>query len=59
MNDENLSTAYGLAALIIAIAILVGVFTQQVWLVITALLATTIWSVTGFLGDIWKETNDH
>lgn len=58
MNDENLSTAYGLAALIIAISILVGVFTQQVWLVITALLATTIWSVTGFLGDIWKDGDE-
>ena len=58
MNDENLSTAHGLAALIIAIAILVGVFTQQVWLVITALLATTIWSVTGFLGDIWKDGDE-
>ena len=58
MNDEYLSTAYGLAALIIAIAILVGVFTQQVWLVIAALLATTIWSVTGFLGDIWKDGDE-
>lgn len=58
MNDEHLSTAYGLAALIIAIAILVGVFTQQVWLVIAALLATTIWSVTGFLGDIWKDGDE-
>ena len=58
MNDENLSTAYGLAALIIAIAILVGFFTQQVWLVIAALLATTIWSVTGFLGDIWKDGDE-
>lgn len=58
MNDENLSTAYGLAALIIAIAILVGVFAQQVWLVIAALLATTIWSVTGFLGDIWKDGDE-
>ena len=58
MNDENLSTAYGLAALIIAIVILVGVFTQQAWLVITALLATTIWSVTGFLGDIWKDGDE-
>ena len=58
MNDENLSTAYGLAALIIAIAILVGVFTQQAWLVIAALLATTIWSVTGFLGDIWKDGDE-
>ena len=58
MNDENRSTAYGLAALIIAIAILVGVFTQQVWLVIAALLATTIWSVTGFMGDIWKDGDE-
>ena len=58
MNDENLSTAYGLAALIIAIAILVGFFTQQVWLVLAALLATTIWSVTGFLGDIWKDGDE-
>ena len=58
MNDEELSTAYGLAALSIAIAILVGVFTQQVWLVIAALLATTIWSVTGFLGDIWKDGDE-
>ena len=58
MNDENLSTAYGLAALIIAITILVGVFTQQVWLVIAALLATTIWSVTGFMGDIWKDGDE-
>ena len=58
MNDENLSTAYGLAALIIAIAILVGVFAQQVWLVIAALLATTIWSVTGFMGDIWKDGDE-
>lgn len=58
MNNESLSTAYGLAALIVAIAILVGVFTQQVWLVIAALLATTIWSVTGFLGDIWKDGDE-
>ena len=58
MNDENLSTAYGLAALIIAIAILVGVAAQQAWLVLAALLATTIWSVTGFLGDIWKDGDE-
>lgn len=58
MNDEYLSTAYGLAALAIAIAILVGFFTQQVWLVIAALLATTIWSVTGFMGDIWKDGDE-
>ena len=58
MNNQQLSTAYGLAAIVIVLIILAGLAAQQVWLVFIALLGTTIWTVTGFMGDIWKDGDE-
>ncbi|BCL52092.1 hypothetical protein [Siphovirus Jomon_CT89] len=58
MNDQQMSAAYGLAAIVIALVILAGLAAQQVWLVFISLFAITAWTVTGFMYDIWKDSDE-
>lgn len=58
MNNQQLSTAYGLAAIVLVLIFLAGLAVQQVWLVFISLLAIVAWVVTGYMHDIWKDSDE-
>ena len=58
MNNQQLSTAYGLAAIVLILVFLAGLAAQQVWLVFISLLAIAAWVVTGYMHDIWKDADE-
>lgn len=58
MNNQQLSTAYGLAAIVLVLVFLAGLAAQQVWLVFISLLAIAAWVVTGYVHDIWKDSDE-
>ena len=58
MNNQQLSTAYGLAAIVLVLIFLAGLAAQQVWLVFISLLAIVAWVVTGYMYDIWKDSDE-
>lgn len=58
MNNQQLSTAYGLAAIVLVLFFLAGLAAQQVWLVFISLLAIAAWVVTGYMRDIWKDSDE-
>lgn len=58
MNNQQLSTAYGLAAIVLVLVYLAGLAAQQVWLVFISLIAIAAWVVTGYMHDVWKDSNE-
>lgn len=58
MNNQQLSTAYGLAAIVLVLIFLAGLAAQQVWLVFVSLLVIAAWVVTGYMNDVWKDSDE-
>lgn len=56
MNDQQLTIAYGFAAIVLILITIAAFATQQFWILIFSQLAIIAWLVVGFVFDIyWKD----
>ena len=58
MKDEDRTTAYGIGAILVVLAVTVGLITQELWLVALSLMMVTLWVAIGFIYDLWKDDDE-
>lgn len=58
MKDEDRTTAYGIGAILVVLAITVGLIAQELWLVALSLMMVTLWVAAGFIYDLWKDDDE-
>mgnify|MGYP000984114514 FL=1 len=58
MKDEDRTTAYGIGAILVVLAVTVGLIAQELWLVALSLMMVTIWVAVGFIYDLWKDDDE-
>lgn len=58
MRDEDRTTAYGIGAILVVLAVTVGLIAQELWLVALSLMMVTIWVSVGFIYDLWKDDDE-
>ena len=58
MTDEDRTTAYGIGAILVVLALIVGLITQEIWLVALSLMMVALWVPIGFIYDLWKDDDE-
>lgn len=58
MKDEDRTTAYGIGAILVVLAVTVGLIAQELWLVALSLVMVTLWVSVGFIYDLWKDDDE-
>lgn len=58
MKDEDRTTVYGVGAILVVLAIVVGLIAQELWLVVLSLMMVTLWVSIGFIYDLWKDDDE-
>lgn len=58
MRDEDRTTAYGIGAILVVLAVVVGLIAQELWLVVLSLMMVTLWVSIGFIYDLWKDDDE-
>lgn len=58
MRDEDRTTAYGIGAILVVLAVTVGLIAQELWLVALSLMMVTLWVTVGFIYDLWKDDDE-
>lgn len=58
MRDEDRTTAYGIGAILVVLAVTVGLIAQEIWLVALSLMMVTLWVAIGFIYDLWKDDDE-
>lgn len=58
MRDEDRTTAYGIGAILVVLAVTVGLIAQELWLVALSLMMVTLWVAVGFIYDLWKDDDE-
>lgn len=58
MRDEDRTTAYGIGAILVVLAVTVGLIAQELWLVALSLMMVAIWVAVGFIYDLWKDDDE-
>ena len=58
MRDEYRTTAYGVGAILVVLAVTVGLIAQELWLVALSLMMVTLWVSVGFIYDLWKDDDE-
>lgn len=58
MRDEDRTTAYGIGAILVVLAVTVGLIAQEIWLVALSLMMVTLWVAVGFIYDLWKDDDE-
>lgn len=58
MRDEDRTTAYGIGAILVVLAVTVGLIAQELWLVALSLIMVTLWVAVGFIYDLWKDDDE-
>lgn len=58
MKDEDRTTAYGIGAILVVLAVTVGLIAQELWLVVLSLMIVTLWVAVGFIYDLWKDDDE-
>lgn len=58
MKDEDRTTAYGIGAILVVLAVIVGLIAQELWLVVLSLMMVTLWVSIGFIYDLWKDDDE-
>ena len=58
MKDEDRTTAYGIGAILVVLAVTVGLIAQELWLVALGLMMVTLWVAAGFIYDLWKDDDE-
>lgn len=58
MKDEDRTTAYGIGAILVVLAVTVGLIAQELWLVVLSLMMVALWVAIGFIYDLWKDDDE-
>ncbi len=58
MKDEDRTTAYGIGAILVVLAVTVGLIAREIWLVALSLMMVTLWVSVGFIYDLWKDDDE-
>lgn len=58
MKDKDRTTAYGIGAILVVLAVIVGLIAQEIWLVALSLMMVTLWVSIGFIYDLWKDGDE-
>lgn len=58
MRDEDGTTVYGIGAILVVLAVTVGLIAQEIWLVALSLMMVTLWVAVGFIYDLWKDDDE-
>lgn len=58
MKDEDRTTAYGIGAILVVLAVTVGLIAQKLWLVALSLMMVALWVAIGFIYDLWKDDDE-
>lgn len=58
MRDEDRTTAYGIGAILVVLAVTVGLIAQELWLVALSLMMVALWVAIGFIYDLWKDDDE-
>ena len=58
MKSEDRTTAYGVGAILVVLAVTVGLIAQELWLVVLNLMMVTLWVAIGFIYDLWKDDDE-
>lgn len=58
MKDEDRTTVYGVGAILVVLAVVVGLIAQELWLVVLSLMMVTLWVSIGFIYDLWKDDDE-
>lgn len=58
MKYEDRTTAYGIGAILVVLAVVVGLIAQEPWLVVLSLMMVTLWVSIGFIYDLWKDGDE-
>lgn len=58
MKDEDRTTVYGIGAILVVLAVTVGLIAQEIWLVALSLMMVALWVAVGFIYDLWKDDDE-
>lgn len=58
MNGEDRTTAYGVGAILVVLAVTAGLIAQEIWLVALSLMIVALWVAVGFIYDLWKDDDE-
>lgn len=58
MKSEDRTTAYGIGAILVVLAVTVGLIAQELWLVALSLMMVALWVAVGFIYDLWKDDDE-
>lgn len=58
MKDEDRTTVYGIGAILVVLAVTVGLIAQELWLVALSLMMVALWVAIGFIYDLWKDDDE-
>lgn len=58
MNSEDRTTAYGVGAILVVLAVTAGLIAQEIWLVALSLMMVALWVAIGFIYDLWKDDDE-
>lgn len=56
--SKDRTTAYGVGAVLVVLAVTVGLIAQELWLVALSLMMVTLWVAVGFIYDLWKDDDE-
>lgn len=56
--SKDRTTAYGVGAILVVLAVTVGLIAQELWLVALSLMMVTLWVAVGFIYDLWKDGDE-
>lgn len=58
MKNEDRTTAYGIGAILVVLAVTAGLIAQEIWLVALSLMTVALWVAVGFIYDLWKDDDE-
>lgn len=58
MKSEDRTTAYGVGAILVVLAVTSGLIAQEIWLVALSLMTVALWVAVGFIYDLWKDDDE-
>lgn len=58
MKSEDWTTAYGVGAILVVLAVTAGLIAQEIWLVALSLMMVALWVAVGFIYDLWKDDDE-
>ena len=58
MKSEDRTTAHGVGAILVVLAVTAGLIAREIWLVALSLMTVALWVAVGFVYDLWKDDDE-